>query len=79
MTGRRRYTAADNIRPNDFCLECLAAEVTHLELRCIPDPTTGQPVWLHGEALRRWYARRADVGAQFRALTAKGAMPGGNP
>lgn len=77
MTFRRHYTAADNVRPPCHCLLCLEAEVTHLEQRCVPDPNTGEPVWLHGQALQDWYDARARVGAQFRDAVKKRGIGGG--
>lgn len=62
--------------PLCHCVECVAANVTHLHLRYVPclnsdgdvipmkHPARSQPVllgeWIHGNRLRNWYAAKAE-------------------
>lgn len=70
MTWRRRVF--ENIGEPCNCLDCQAAEVTHLPIRRVPaDETHDRPYWLHGDALKRWYASRDAVSRELDALRAK--------
>jgi hypothetical protein len=56
---RRPILPADNVGTTCSCLECRAADVTHLRLiRVPPDQFCVKRRWLHGEELRVWYEAR---------------------
>jgi hypothetical protein len=51
------------------CPECREAGVTHLALvRVPPDEYCSVPHWLHGRALGRWWAARAETLCVIAAL-----------
>lgn len=64
---RRTYLPTDNEGQPCNCLECQAAEVTHLAIRFVPpDAFSSKARWIHGEELKRWYVARDEAQQQLR-------------